>query len=61
MSEDELNRTLTGVAAGESALSSGLATHMKNILAKLHLENRAQVVAYDIRTGVLNVSAFEAP
>jgi len=116
MSEDELNRTLTGVAAGEPALSSGLATkileefarlsredrakesgngltkreldvlqlvsggatnreiatnlyisentvnfHMKNILAKLHLKNRAQAVAYAIRTGVVNVSAFEAP
>ncbi len=100
MSEDELNRALTGVAAGEPALSSGLATkileefarlsredrvkesgngltkrelevlqlvsggatnreiattlyisestvnfHMKNILAKLHLKNRAQAVA----------------
>jgi len=52
MSEDELNRTLTGVAAGESALSSGLATHMKNILAKLHLKNRAQAVAYAQRIGI---------
>ena len=34
--------------------------HMKNILAKRHLKNRAQAVAYAIRTGVVNVSAFEA-
>lgn len=110
MSEQELERTLQAIAAGEPALSSGLATrildefarlsrgdtakraeedaltprerevlqlvaegatnrevaeklvlsqhtvnfHMKNILQKLHLRNRAQATAYAIRTGLVN-------
>jgi DNA-binding NarL/FixJ family response regulator len=108
LSEDELERTLRAVAAGEPALSSGLAAkilgeyarlsregpatepasvltsrerdvlelvasgktnreiaaelfvsehtvsfHVKNILAKLHLRNRSQVVAYAIRSGLV--------
>jgi len=28
--------------------------HMKNILHKLHLKNRAQAVAYAVRTGLAN-------
>lgn len=30
--------------------------HVKNILAKLHLKNRAQAVAYAIRTGLVDVT-----
>lgn len=116
MSEEELGRTLTGIAAGEPALSPGLAAkildefarlsregsakeaesdgltqrerevlelvvtgatnreiaaalyisentvnfHMKHILAKLHLKNRAQAVAYAIRSGLVTVSDDEA-
>ncbi len=115
MSEEELGRTLTGIAAGEPALSPGLAAkildefarlsrdgatkgaesdgltprerevlelvvtgatnreiaaalyisentvnfHMKHILAKLHLKNRAQAVAYAIRSGLVTVSDDE--
>ncbi len=115
MSEEELGRTLTGIAAGEPALSPGLAAktldefarlsrdgatkgaesdgltprerevlelvvtgatnreiaaalyisentvnfHMKHILAKLHLMNRAQAVAYAIRSGLVTVSDDE--
>jgi DNA-binding NarL/FixJ family response regulator len=110
MSEQELERTLQAIAAGEPALSSGLATrildefarlsrgdaakraeedaltprerevlqlvsegatnrevakalylsehtvnfHMKNILHKLHLRNRAQAAVYAVRTGLVN-------
>lgn len=117
MSEEELGRTLTGIATGEPALSPGLAAkildefarvardgapkevetdgltprerevlelvvtgatnreiaatlyisentvsfHMKHILAKLHLKNRAQAVAYAIRSGLVTVSDDEAP
>lgn len=109
MTEDELERTLDAIAAGEPALSRGLATrlldefarlaraeperrdpggeltpregevlrlvaggatnrevagalhlsehtvnfHMKNILHKLHMRNRAQAVAYAVRTGLV--------
>lgn len=107
MSEEELSRTLAGIAAGEPVLSPRLAArildefarrsrameeprepeltdrelqvlslvaegatnreiaerlvisentvsfHVKNILAKLHLKNRAQAVAYAIRTGLV--------
>ncbi len=116
MSEEELGRTLTGIATGEPALSPGLAAkildefarvardgaakdvesdgltprerevlelvvtgatnreiaaalyisentvsfHMKHILAKLHLKNRAQAVAYAIRSGLVTVSDDEA-
>ena len=115
MSEEEFNRTISGVAAGEMPLSRGLAAkileefvrlaqdkrpkeaesdglttqerdvlqlvaagatireiaaallvsentvnfHVKNILAKLHLKNRAQAVAYAIRTGLVSGSAPE--
>jgi DNA-binding NarL/FixJ family response regulator len=111
MSEEDLARTLTGIATGEPALSPGLAAkildefarlsrdgaareaepdgltprerevlelvatgatnreiaaglyisentvgfHMKHILAKLHLKNRAQAVAYAIRSGLVIV------
>ena len=34
--------------------------HMKHILAKLHLKNRAQAVAYAIRSGLVTVSDDEA-
>ena len=34
--------------------------HMKHILAKLHLKNRAQAVAYAIRSGLVTVSEDEA-
>lgn len=117
MSEEELGRTLTGIATGEPALSPGLAAkildefarvsrdgtpkevesdgltprerevlelvvtgatnreiaaalfisentvsfHMKHILAKLHLKNRAQAVAYAIRSGLVTISDDEAP
>jgi len=30
--------------------------HVKNILMKLHLKNRAQAVAYAFRTGLVRVS-----
>ena len=116
ISEEELGRTLTGIATGEPALSPGLAAkildefarlsredpaketesdgltprerevlelvvtgatnreiaaalyisentvsfHMKHILAKLHLKNRAQAVAYAIRSGLVTVSEDEA-
>lgn len=116
MSEEELGRTLTGIATGEPALSPGLAAkildefarlsrdgaaretesdgltprekevlelvvtgatnreiaaglfisentvnfHMKHILAKLHLKNRAQAVAYAIRSGLVTVADDEA-
>lgn len=109
MQEDELERTLDAIAAGEPALSRGLAAklldefarlardgperkgpggeltprerevlqlvadgltnrqaaqelflsehtvnfHMKNILHKLHVRNRAQAVAYAVRTGLI--------
>lgn len=33
--------------------------HMKNILGKLHLKNRAQAVAYAIRSGLVNLSTPE--
>jgi DNA-binding NarL/FixJ family response regulator len=115
MSEEEFNRTINGIAAGEAPLSRGVAAkileefvrlahddrpkevesggltarerevvqlvaagatnreiaaalfisentvnfHVKNILAKLHLKNRAQAVAYAIRTGLVSVSASE--
>ena len=115
MSEEELGRTLTGIATGEPALSPGLAAkildefarvsrdgapkevesdgltprerevlelvvtgatnreiaaalyisentvnfHMKHILAKLHLKNRAQAVAYAIRSGLVTISDDE--
>ena len=117
ISEEELGRTLTGIATGEPALSPGLAAkildefarlsredpakeaeldgltprerevlelvvtgatnreiaaalsisentvsfHMKHILAKLHLKNRAQAVACAIRSGLVTVSEDEAP
>jgi DNA-binding NarL/FixJ family response regulator len=36
--------------------------HMKNILAKLHLKNRAQAAAYAIRTGLANdVGPYASP
>ena len=116
ISEEELARTLTGIAAGEPALSPGLAVkildefarlsredpakeaksdgltprerevlelvvtgatnreiaaalyisentvgfHVKHILAKLHLKNRAQAVAYAIRSGLVTAED-EAP
>lgn len=106
-SSEELERTLAAVAAGEPALSPGLAVkildefsrmgreepardeeltarerevlqlvaegstnreiaaalvvsehtvdfHMRNILRKLHLKNRAQAVAYAVRTGLVS-------
>ena len=111
MSEDELSRTLEGIAAGEAPFSRSLALkildefarlarderpqndadaltprerevlelvadgstnrevaarlavsentvnfHMKHILAKLHLRNRTQAVAYAIRTGLVRLS-----
>ncbi len=114
MSEEEFSRTLTGIEAGEPALSPGLAArildefarrsraseegpkdpdltererevlrlvaegatnreiaarlvisentvnfHVKNILAKLHLKNRAQAVAYAIRTGLVSLPRSE--
>ncbi len=34
--------------------------HMKNILSKLHLKNRAQAIAYAIRTGLLNLPDHDA-
>ena len=65
-SEDELSererQVLEKVAAGETnkeiALSLFISEntvnyHMKNILAKLHLRNRAQAVAYAVRSGLL--------
>jgi len=111
MSEDDLARTLTGIATGEPALSPGLAAkildefarlsrdgaareaegdgltprerevlelvatgatnreiaaalyisentvgfHMRHILSKLHLKNRAQAVAYAIRSGLVTI------
>lgn len=114
MSEQELERTLEAVAAGEPALSPALAAkildefarlaregpttgaeaggltarerevlqlvaegatnrevaaalylsqhtvnfHMKNILHKLHLKNRAQAVAFAVRTGLANPPAM---
>ncbi len=113
MSEEELERTLRGIEAGEPALSRGLASrildefarvqregqsnkrsaddltarerdvlqlvadgatnreiaatlyisentvnfHMKNILAKLHLKNRAQAAAYAVRRGIAEAPA----
>ncbi len=33
--------------------------HMKNILAKLHLRNRAQAVAYALQTGLVHVATRE--
>lgn len=30
--------------------------HMKNILAKLHLRNRAQAVAYALQSGLVRVA-----
>ncbi len=119
MSEEDLRRTLTAVAAGEPALSPVLAArildefarlsrgetakengaltprerevlghiasgrtnketavalfvtentvnfHVKNILAKLHLKNRTQAVAYAFRTGLVRLpedgEATESP
>lgn len=67
--EDELSererQVLEKVAAGatnkEIAASLVISEntvnyHMKNILAKLHLRNRAQAVAYAVRTGLLKLA-----
>ena len=114
MSEEELERTLEAVAAGEPALTSGLAAkildeyarlaregpareaegtltprerdvlrlvaagatnreiaselflsehtvnfHVRNILAKLHLKNRAQAVAHAIRSGLVDAPSSD--
>ncbi|MBI4288944.1 MAG: response regulator transcription factor [Chloroflexi bacterium] len=55
---DVLHLTAEGKSNKEMAsilhISENTATyHMKNILAKLHLKNRAQVVAYAYREGIL--------
>lgn len=113
MSNEEFERTLSGIAEGEAPLSQGLAAkileefvrvshgrgaqeddrdaltdreqevltlvtdgktnreiaedlfiaestvnfHMKNILSKLHLRNRAEAVAYALRSGLVDVTA----
>lgn len=53
-----LRRLTTGATNREIAASLHISEntvnyHMKNILAKLHLRNRAQVVAYAIREGLI--------
>lgn len=35
--------------------------HLRNIMTKLHLENRAQVIAYALRTGLVRPSLEPAP
>jgi DNA-binding NarL/FixJ family response regulator len=117
MSNEEFERTLSGIAEGEAPLSQGLAAkileefvrvshgrnaqeddrdaltdreqevltlvtdgktnreiaeelfiaestvnfHMKNILSKLHLRNRAEAVAYALRSGLVDVTLQKGP
>lgn len=43
------------IASSLSISDNTVSYHMKNILAKLHLRNRAQAVAYAVRTGLVQL------
>ena len=47
-----LGETKKEIAAALTSSTNTVNFHMKNILAKLHLRNRAQAVAYAVRTGL---------
>ena len=63
---DVLELVAQGASNGEIALQLGISEntvkyHMKNILQKLHASNRAEVVAYALRSGLIPLPTDNPP
>ena len=56
-----MGETNKEIAASLTISTNTVNFHMKNILAKLHLRNRAQAVAYAVRSGLANPPEDPSP